>query len=101
LIVGVSETYDIEVTIPENKSFEFRATSEDRIGHASLWLGSGEKIEAPNLPRLMLFEGMKMMNGMMEMSGNMKPMNMTMGNQMMDMNEVMYPELSENQRKQQ
>ncbi len=99
LIVGVSETYDIEVTIPENKSFEFRATSEDRIGHASLWLGSGEKIEAPNLPRLMLFEGMKMMNGMMEMSGNMKPMNMTMGNQMMDMNEVMYPELSEDQRK--
>lgn len=99
LIVGVSETYDIEVTIPENKSFEFRATSEDRIGYASLWLGSGEKTEAPNLPRLMLFEGMKMMNGMMEMSGNMKPMNMTMGNQMMDMNEVMYPELSENQRK--
>lgn len=99
LIVGVSETYDIEVTIPENKSFEFRATSEDRIGHASLWLGSGQKIEAPNLPRLMLFEGMKMMNGMMEMSGNMKPMNMTMGNQMMDMNEVMYPELSETQRK--
>lgn len=99
LIVGVSETYDIEVTIPEDKSFEFRATSEDRIGHASLWLGSGEKVEAPNLPRLMLFEGMKMMNGMMEMSGNMKPMNMTMGNQMMDMNEVMYPELPESQRK--
>ncbi|MFC3157683.1 multicopper oxidase domain-containing protein [Chryseobacterium arachidis] len=99
LIVGVSETYDIEVTIPENKSFEFRATSEDRIGHASLWLGSGEKVEAPNLPRLKLFEGMKMMNGMMEMSGNMKPMNMTMSNQMMDMNEVMYPELPESQRK--
>lgn len=99
LIVGVSETYDIEVTIPENKSFEFRATSEDRVGHASLWLGSGEKMEAPNLPRLKLFGGMKMMNGMMEMSGNMKPMNMTMSNQMMDMNEVMYPELSETQRK--
>ncbi len=99
LIVGVSETYDIEVMIPENKSFEFRATSEDRIGHASLWLGSGEKTEAPNLPRLMLFEGMKMMNGMMKMSGNMKPMTMTMGNQMMDMNEVMYPEIPESQRK--
>ena len=99
LIIGVSETYDIEVTGPENKSFEFRATSEDRIGHASLWLGSGDKVEAPNLPRLMLFEGMKMMNGMMEMSGNMKPMNMTMGNQMMDMNEVMYPEIPESQRK--
>lgn len=99
LIIGVSETYDIEVTVPENKSFEFRATSEDRIGHASLWLGSGDKVEAPDLPRLMLFEGMKMMNGMMEMSGNMKPMNMTMGNQMMDMNEVMYPEIPESQRK--
>ena len=100
LIVGVSETYDIEVTIPENKSFEFRSTSEDRQGHASLWLGSGEKIEAPNLPKLMLFEGMKMMNGMMKMSGDMKPMSMTMGNQMMDMNEVMYPEISESQRMQ-
>ncbi|WP_027379302.1 multicopper oxidase domain-containing protein [Chryseobacterium daeguense] len=99
LIVGMSETYDIEVTIPEDKSFEFRATSEDRIGHASLWLGSGEKMKAPDLPRLKLFEGMKMMNGMMEMSGNMKPMNMTMSNQMMDMNEVMYPELPESQRK--
>ncbi|GEN74645.1 multicopper oxidase domain-containing protein [Chryseobacterium hagamense] len=99
LIVGVSETYDIEVTIPENKSFEFRATSEDRIGYASLWLGSGDRVRAPDLPRLMLFEGMKMMNGMMSISGNMKPMNMTMGNQMMDMNEVMYPELSESQRK--
>nr|WP_230380100.1 multicopper oxidase domain-containing protein [Kaistella gelatinilytica] len=100
LIVGVSETYDIEVTIPENKSFEFRSTSEDRQGHASLWLGNGDKVEAPNLPKLMLFEGMKMMNGMMKMSGDMKPMNMTMGNQMMDMNEVMYPELSESQRMQ-
>ena len=98
LIVGVSETYDIEVTIPENKSFEFRATSEDRQGHASLYLGDGEKVDAPNLPKLMLFEGMKMMNSMMEMSGDMKPMSMTMGNQMMDMNEVMYPELSESQR---
>ncbi len=100
LIVGVSETYDIEVTIPENKSFEFRSTSEDRQGHASLWLGTGEKVEAPNLPKLMLFEGMKMMNGMMKMSGDMKPMSMTMGNQMMDMNEVMYPEISESQRMQ-
>ena len=98
LIVGVSETYDIEVTIPENKSFEFRATSEDRQGYASLWLGNGEKVEAPNLPKLNLFEGMKMMNGMMKMSGEMKPMSMKMGNQIMDMNEVMYPEIPESQR---
>ena len=98
LIVAVSETYDIVVTIPENKSYEFRSTSEDRQGHASLWLGNGDRIEAPNLPKLMLFEGMKMMNGMMKMSGDMKPMTMTMGNQMMDMNEVMYPEIPKSQR---
>ena len=98
LIIGVSESYDIEVTVPENKSFEFRATSEDRQGFASLYLGDGAKVEAPNLPKLNLFEGMKMMNGMMKMNGDMKPMTMTMGNQVMDMNEVMYPELSESQR---
>lgn len=98
LIIGVSETYDIEVTIPANKSFEFRATSEDRQGHASLWLGDGERIKAPTLPKLMLFEGMKMMNGMMKMSGDMKPMTMKMGNQVMDMNEVMYRELPKSQR---
>ena len=86
------------LTIPENKSFEFRATSEDRQGFASLYLGDGAKVEAPNLPKLNLFEGMKMMNGMMKMNGDMKPMTMTMGNQVMDMNEVMYPELSESQR---
>lgn len=56
LIVGISETYDVEVTIPENKSYEFRATSEDRTGHSSLWLGEGEKVEAPALKRLMLLK---------------------------------------------
>jgi len=35
---------------------------------------------------------MKMMNGMMDMSGNMNDMGMQMSNQQMDMNMVMYPE---------
>ncbi|MDE5448269.1 copper oxidase [Elizabethkingia meningoseptica] len=99
LIIGISETYDIEVTIPENKSFEFRSTSEDRTGYASLWLGDGEKVEAPWLKRLMLFEGMKSMNNMMKMNGDMKPMNMKMGLQQMDANSVMYPEVPEEDRK--
>ncbi len=99
LIIGISETYDIEVTIPENKSFEFRSTSEDRTGYASLWLGDGEKVEAPGLKRLMLFEGMKSMNNMMKMNGDMKPMNMKMGLQQMDANSVMYPEVPEEDRK--
>jgi FtsP/CotA-like multicopper oxidase with cupredoxin domain len=87
-IVAIAETYDVIVTIPEDKSFEFRATAEDRTNATSLWLGSGEKVDAPVLPKLKLFEGMKMMNSM----GKMKRGEMKMSNQQMDMNNVMYSE---------
>jgi FtsP/CotA-like multicopper oxidase with cupredoxin domain len=43
MIVGVSETYDVEVTIPAEGSYEFLSTSEDRTNSTSLWLGSGSK----------------------------------------------------------
>ena len=71
LIIAVAETYDVVVTIPDNKSYEFLVTPEDRTKSASLWLGSGEKVPASKLPRLKYFAGMKMMNGMMDMKGNM------------------------------
>ncbi|MHB1278813.1 MAG: multicopper oxidase domain-containing protein, partial [Bacteroidia bacterium] len=92
LIVGVSETYDVLVVLPKSGSFEFRATSEDRIGYTSLFIGEGDTIFAPQLPRLDYFEGMVMMNDMMNLDANIKPMAMHMQNQMMDMNVVMYPE---------
>lgn len=96
MIIAVSETYDVVLTVPdEHFSYEFRATAEDRNGGASLWLGKGEKKSMPPLPRLNYFAGMKMMNKMMKMDGNMSPMGMKMTLQKMDMNEVMYPELSE------
>ncbi len=95
LIIGVSETYDVVVTIPENMSYEFRATPEDRTKAASVWLGAGMKMPAPVLPRLNYFEGMKMMNNMMKMNGDMKKMDMQMSLQQMDMNMVMYQELNE------
>ncbi|KIC89230.1 multicopper oxidase domain-containing protein [Flavihumibacter sp. ZG627] len=95
LIIGVAETYDVVVTVPDNMQYEFRATAEDRTGHTSLWLGSGMKMPAPTLPRLLYFEGMNMMNGMMKMNGDMKPMpGMKMSLQKMDMNTVMYPEMA-------
>jgi CopA family copper-resistance protein len=95
LIIAVSETYDVIVTIPENKSFEFLVTPEDRTKSASLWLGSGEKVYAGHLPKLKYFAGMKMMNNMMDMHGNMIEMDgMNMQNQEMDMNTVMYPEIT-------
>lgn len=87
MIMAVAETYDVIVTIPENKQFELRATAEDRTKATSLWLGQGEKVNAPVLPKLKLFDGMKMMNEM----GKHK---MKMSYQQMDMNEVMYPEMT-------
>ncbi|MFA6276523.1 MAG: multicopper oxidase domain-containing protein [Pedobacter sp.] len=95
LMIAVSETYDVIVTIPKNMSYEFLVTPEDRTKSASLWLGNGMKMPAQKLPRLNYFEGMKMMNDMMEMNGDLKEMKgMKMQNQIMDMNMVMYPEMS-------
>lgn len=93
LIIGVSETYDVEVNIPDTGSYEFMATSEDRIKSTSIWLGNGTRHFAGALPRLKYFEGMKMMNGMMNMDGSMNDMGMNMSLQQMDMNTVMYPEI--------
>jgi len=93
LMIAVSETYDVVLTIPKDKRYEFLVTPEDRTKSASLWLGSGEKVFAQKLPKLKYFAGMKMMNDMMDMSGNMMEMEgMKMQNQTMDMNAVMYPE---------
>lgn len=93
LIIGVSEIFDLEVLIPENgRSYQFSATSEDRTGSASLWLGSGAKVHLKPIPSLDYFEGMQMMNDMMTLGGNMKDMGMNMSLQQMDMNAVMYRE---------
>ncbi|SDL87416.1 copper-resistance protein, CopA family [Daejeonella rubra] len=95
LIIAVSETYDVVVTIPENKSYEFLATPEDRTKFTSLWLGSGEKVPAVRWNRPKYFLGMRMMNDMMDMNGNLIEMEgMEMKNQVMDMNTVMYPEIT-------
>lgn len=95
LIIAVAEIYDVIVTIPsDSTAFEFSASSEDRIRNTSLWLGSGIKQLAPPLQPLKYFEGMKMMNGMIKMDGNLDDMGMNMSLQQMDMNVVMYPEIT-------
>jgi len=100
LLIAVSETYDIVLTIPENMSYEFLVTPEDRTKSASLWLGLGMKMPAGSLPKLKYFEGMKMMNGMMKMNGDLDDMGMQMSLNQMDMNSVMYPEITGEDRKQ-
>lgn len=95
LIIGVSETYDIVVTLPaKNTSYEFLVTPEDRTKSASLYIGQGIKQLVRPMPKLKYFEGMKMMNTMMNSDGSMSDMGMDMSFQKMDMNTVMYPEIS-------
>lgn len=95
LIIGVSETYDLVVTIPaENTAYEFLATTEDRTNSASYYIGNGIKQTISPLPRLKYFEGMKMMNDMMKMNGSLDDMGMQMSLNQMDMNVVMYPEIT-------
>lgn len=94
MIIAVAETYDVLVTIPKDGSYELKATPEDRTQSASLFLGKGTPVTLPPMPRLKYFEGMKMMNGMMNMDGSMDDMGMNMSLQQMDMNTVMYPEIT-------
>ena len=95
LLIAVSETYDVIVTIPADKtSYEFLATPEDRTKSASLYIGEGIKQLIAPLPKLKYFDGMKMMNGMMKMNGDLDGMGMQMSYNQMDMNVVMYPEIT-------
>jgi FtsP/CotA-like multicopper oxidase with cupredoxin domain len=97
LIIAVSETYDVIVTIPNDSiSYEFLATPEDRTKSTSIFIGNGIKQLDNSLPKLKYFEGMKMMNDMMKMSGKLNDMGMKMSLNQMDMNVVMYPEITGN-----
>ncbi|MFO7535512.1 MAG: multicopper oxidase domain-containing protein [Kiritimatiellia bacterium] len=50
LLIGVAETYDVVVTVPAEGSYEFRATAHDGSGHTSLWIGTGPRHTAPDIP---------------------------------------------------
>ncbi|MGZ5253806.1 MAG: multicopper oxidase domain-containing protein [Flavitalea sp.] len=95
LIIAVSETYDVIVTIPKDGvAYEFMATTEDRTQSSSYFIGNGAKQLISPLPKLKYFEGMKMMNEMMKMNGDLDDMGMSMSLNQMDMNVVMYPEIT-------
>jgi CopA family copper-resistance protein len=58
LLMGVAETYDVVVTVPESGAYEFRTTAHDGSGHASLWIGEGTRHPAPDIPAPDLYAGM-------------------------------------------
>lgn len=99
MIIAVAETYDIVVAMPKDSTaFELLATPEDRTQSASLWLGNGIKQLANKMPKLNYFEGMKMMNNMTLLNGNVNMNMMKMSLQEMDMNTVMYPEITDDKK---
>ncbi|MCA1758965.1 MAG: multicopper oxidase domain-containing protein, partial [Bacteroidales bacterium] len=67
--IGVAETYDFIVTIPDNGKIEFRATAQDGSGHSSAFLGQGETLPAPDVQK----------PDKIEMMRKMARMNMRMG----------------------
>lgn len=68
LQIATAETYDVIVQIPESKSYELRSTSIDGTGHSSVFIGQGDKVFAPDIPKPNLFLMSPMMiNGMKSM----------------------------------
>lgn len=69
LEIATAETYDLLVRVPEMGAAEFRATANDITGYSSTYIGTGEPMKAPDLPRINYFQMMREMNSMEGMSG--------------------------------
>ena len=54
-LIAIAETYDVIITIPHNKAYELRASSEDGIGYSSVILGNGPIQYAPTIPKPNLY----------------------------------------------
>ena len=64
-LISIAETYDVIITIPDDgMAYEFRATSQDGTGYASMILGKGMAMKAPTIPRPNIYN-MSMMDMMM------------------------------------
>lgn len=57
-LIGVAETYDVLVNVPASGAYEFRATAHDGSGYTSVWIGSGKKHPAPDVPEPNLYHSM-------------------------------------------
>ncbi len=61
-LIGVAETYDVLVQIPSSGAYEFRATAHDGSGYASVWIGSGKRHLASDIPKPNLYHSMGQFN---------------------------------------
>ena len=66
--IGIAETYDFIVTIPNEGKIEFRAMAQDGSGHSQAYLGKGKILAAPVVERP---DKIKMMQQMAKMNMRM------------------------------
>ena len=62
-LMPIAETYDMVLTVPASGAAEFRATAQDGTGRTSLFIGSGQRLAAPDVPKPNIYAsmaGMKM-----------------------------------------
>ncbi|MBI1859884.1 MAG: multicopper oxidase domain-containing protein [Deltaproteobacteria bacterium] len=59
ILMGMAETYDLVFQLPDQLSYELRATAQDGTGFASAWIGDGEKRPAPDRAPPSLYEKME------------------------------------------
>lgn len=64
LLMGIAETYDFILTVPENKTLEFRATAQDVSGYTSIFMGKGDTLRAAPIPKPNVWDMDKMMMSM-------------------------------------
>ncbi|NQY73439.1 MAG: multicopper oxidase domain-containing protein [Candidatus Margulisbacteria bacterium] len=64
--IAIAETYDVIVTIPDDRAYEFRATAEDGTGFSSTIIGEGPLVPAHKIPGPNLF---RMKHGTQSMFG--------------------------------
>ncbi|NOH00371.1 MAG: multicopper oxidase domain-containing protein [Ignavibacteriae bacterium] len=58
LLIGVAETYDVIIDIPQSGMYEFRATAHDGSAYSSAWFGNGVKHKADYVPNPNLYISM-------------------------------------------
>ena len=61
LFIGIAETYDLIITIPDHGQVELRAMAQDGSGTTHAYFGNGQVISAEVLPRPDKIEMMKQM----------------------------------------
>ncbi len=57
-LIAVAETYDVLIKIPHKGAYELRATAHDASGYASVWIGSGLRFPARDVPKPNLYQSM-------------------------------------------